>query len=476
MTWLRSRSTTWSSARGRRGWRSSTRWSPRTGRRGAARRPAAPARRPLARRLPLRPAAPAVGDLRRDLPPARRRAHRRGRSERRLLRAGHGRGDRRLLRQGPRGGAAAVGRVRFLGMVEHRRRGRRPSTRSCSLLTGEETTVRVRRRVVDATYTESSIPSRHTPELHDRRGRGRRAAERPRPPRRRRRRATRSSAAARRPWTPAAGCSTIGVDPDRIRWVRSRDGWFFNRAFTQPLDQVGSFMQLQARWVGGRRRRRATPRTSPTGSRPTRCSSGSTPTWSRQAFRGATVSAAEVEALRIDRGRRAPRAGPPRRRRPHHLRRRRAADRRRTTSTSTAPPPACGRPTPRPVFEPGRITLQYVTLGFVPWGAATIGAVEALKDDDETKNRLCPPVDLLRARRRHPPVRPRRHAGPRRPRRRPRDRAPGPRPAASTPAAAPPPTSTTHASPTPSPSWATTSSPPSRTSSASRRRLGVARA
>ena len=51
------------------------------------------------------------------------------------------------------------------------------------------------------------------------------------------------------------------------------------------------------------------------------------------------------------------------------------------------------RPTvPRPVFEPGRITLQYVTLGFVPWGAATIGAVEAMKDDDETKNQLCPVV------------------------------------------------------------------------------------
>ncbi|HUP87003.1 MAG TPA: hypothetical protein VM143_15215 [Acidimicrobiales bacterium] len=32
-----------------------------------------------------------------------------------------------------------------------------------SLLTGEETMVRVRRRFVDATYVESSIPSRHTP-------------------------------------------------------------------------------------------------------------------------------------------------------------------------------------------------------------------------------------------------------------------------------------------------------------------------
>jgi hypothetical protein len=51
------------------------------------------------------------------------------------------------------------------------------------------------------------------------------------------------------------------------------------------------------------------------------------------------------------------------------------------------------RPTvPRPVFEPERITLQYVTIGIIPFGAATIGFVEARIDDDVEKNRLCPPV------------------------------------------------------------------------------------
>src|SRR5205809_2371397 len=29
---------------------------------------------------------------------------------------------------------------------------------------------------------------------------------------------------------------------------------------------------------------------------------------------------------------------------------------------------------------------------FVPWSAATVGAVEALRDDDTDKNRLCPPL------------------------------------------------------------------------------------
>jgi hypothetical protein len=47
---------------------------------------------------------------------------------------------------------------------------------------------------------------------------------------------------------------------------------------------------------------------------------------------------------------------------------------------------------PRPVFEPGRITIQYVAVGFLPWSAATIGFVESTALADEEKNRLCPPV------------------------------------------------------------------------------------
>jgi hypothetical protein len=51
------------------------------------------------------------------------------------------------------------------------------------------------------------------------------------------------------------------------------------------------------------------------------------------------------------------------------------------------------RPTvPRPVFEPGRITIQYLAVGLLPWCAATIGFVESTGLDDEEKNRLCPPV------------------------------------------------------------------------------------
>ena len=44
------------------------------------------------------------------------------------------------------------------------------------------------------------------------------------------------------------------------------------------------------------------------------------------------------------------------------------------------------------MFEPGRITIQYVAVGFLPWCAATIGFVESTAIGDEEKNLLCPPV------------------------------------------------------------------------------------
>jgi hypothetical protein len=49
---------------------------------------------------------------------------------------------------------------------------------------------------------------------------------------------------------------------------------------------------------------------------------------------------------------------------------------------------------PRPVFEPGRITIQYLAVGFLPLCAATIGFVESTGVPDDEKNRLCPPVVL----------------------------------------------------------------------------------
>jgi hypothetical protein len=108
-------------------------------------------------------------------------------------------------------------------------------------------------------------------------------------------------------------------------------------------------------------------------------------------FRGATISRGEVDALRsIERVVRGARV--------RHLgtgavvtdQGDRAVDGRRVFVDCTAR--GVPDPTLRPVFEPDRITLQYVTVGFAPWSAATVAVVEARHDDDEQRNRLCPPA------------------------------------------------------------------------------------
>jgi len=49
-------------------------------------------------------------------------------------------------------------------------------------------------------------------------------------------------------------------------------------------------------------------------------------------------------------------------------------------------------PTPIPVWRPEVITLQAIRAGFPCFGAAVLGYVEATRDDDDEKNRLCPPT------------------------------------------------------------------------------------
>ena len=46
----------------------------------------------------------------------------------------------------------------------------------------------------------------------------------------------------------------------------------------------------------------------------------------------------------------------------------------------------------RPIFENGRVTPQSLMSGFTTFNAALIGFVEAAREDDADKNRLCPPV------------------------------------------------------------------------------------
>jgi hypothetical protein len=281
-----------------------------------------------------------------------------------------------------------TGRVRFFGMSDHRASDG-DGHLVVSLLDGSETLVKPRRRVVDATYVQSVIPSRHVPSFTVEPGV---ALVPPND-------LVDLGEPAGRFTVIGAGKTAIdtcvwlldaGVDPDRIRWIRGRDPWQFDRAFTQPLDRVGSFMQLQARWVEA-----AAAATDGHDFARRLEDAGMLvridPSVEPLAFRGATVSMREIDALRrieqIVRARRVRTIG------------------RTSVATDAGVIPgdprdvyvdctAAGVPsaTARPVFEATRITIQYVGVGFLPWGAATIGFVESTGLDDAEKNRLCPPV------------------------------------------------------------------------------------
>ena len=182
-----------------------------------------------------------------------------------------------------------------------------------------------------------------------------------------------------------------GVAPDRIRWIRPRDAWVQSRAFMQPLELVGSgYMQLQADWVQAAAE-------SGTGQEFAHHLEASgtfirlDPEIEPEVYRGAILSSIEVESLRqienVVRMGRVQRISTD-----QGLMEQGSID-----SGSGQVFVDCTaegvRPTQtRPIFEPDRVTLQYVTIGGVPWTAATQGAVEALRDDDAEKNRLCPPL------------------------------------------------------------------------------------
>ena len=283
----------------------------------------------------------------------------------------------------------ASGRVRFMPMSEYQGEDGE-GHHIVSLLNGAQTTVKVRRKFVDATYVESEIPSMHTPSFEIDEG------VRFMPP---------NGLVHIR--EPASGFTVIGagktavdtccwlldagVAPDRIRWIKPRDGWVLNRAFMQPLEFLGSsYMQLQARWVSAAAQAEGATdfahRLEASGVF-LRFDEAVEPTM----FRGSTMSTPELEQGRQIEN--VVRLG--------HVQRIGATEVMLDEGSLPTNPgemyvdcTAAGvRATvPRPLFEDARINLEYVTLGIIPWSASTVGYIEATRDDILEKNRLCPPV------------------------------------------------------------------------------------
>jgi NAD(P)-binding Rossmann-like domain len=258
-----------------------------------------------------------------------------------------------------------------------------------SRLSGATTTVRVRRKVVDATYLETSVPATHTPGFTI--GEGTTVIP---------------VGQLVHVTEPPAGYTVLGagktamdacnflldndVDPEKIRWVRPRDEWLMNRASFQPLDLVASTVEslaadlqclAEAENVDDLFRRLEAD------GEVLRLDSAVEPTM----FRGAIVSPAELDSLqRIERVVR------------HGRVRRIDSDRivldqgevQTDRGTVHVDCTAYGlRETPpRPIFDAKRITPQSLMGGFTTFNAALVGLVEAARDDDVDKNRLCPPT------------------------------------------------------------------------------------
>jgi hypothetical protein len=280
-----------------------------------------------------------------------------------------------------------TGRVRVLPGHEHLGRdGAGEQLRNAS--TGELHEVTVRRKVVDARYLEASIPATHAVPFDVASG-ARVVPVNDLP-------AAAGSASSYAVLgsgkTAADACVWLlanGVEPDRIRWIRPRDAWFHDRRHFQPLEQVGAIMEgisldaeagAQAasldevfeRLEASGRLVRIDP------SRPATM------------YRGTMLSRLEVEALRQIED--VVRLGRVRRVESDRI----VLERGETETRADVLHVDCtalglNKAPATPIFQPGRIVLQQVRYLSPTFNAALVGFVEAHRDDDADKNRLCPP-------------------------------------------------------------------------------------
>ncbi|MEM1435731.1 MAG: NAD(P)-binding protein [Pseudomonadota bacterium] len=280
------------------------------------------------------------------------------------------------------------GRLRFAGC--HRYLGLEDGThRLQSVLTGKQLAVRVRRKLIDATYTEAAIPATTPPPFE-----------------------VDQSATVLTPselvhCANSGGGFTVlgagktamdtcqwlldqGVPPDDICWVRPRDGWFVERTYTQPLTLAGHMMAFQAASIEA-----AADARSPLDYALRLEAAGMFQRLDQNTdpvvYRGATLARGELEALRsieqVIRGERVlgvMGSG-------LQLEYSRARANRDRVYINCTAAGLSGAPA-RPIFERDRITVQFSTIGVTPWSAAVLGQVEALDLPLAEKNALCPPL------------------------------------------------------------------------------------
>lgn len=276
------------------------------------------------------------------------------------------------------------GRVTFLSGSDYQNAGTDHVV--TSRVSGESIRVRVRRRVVDATYLSPTIPAT-TPPPFDVAPDARVMAV---------------NALASLEHTPSefvlvgSGKTATdaivwllgrGVDPERITWVRPRDPWMLNRAVVQPdpavifgmaadiwaaaagadtLDEM--FLRLEGSGV----MLRIDPTVTPTMAK--------TPTlgaWElallqtiENVVRKGHVQGVERDTITLSEG---------------SVRIDQDALVVHCAASGLQNPPMV------PIWGGDRIRLQTIRAGFPCFNAALAGFVEATRDDDRQRNRLCPP-------------------------------------------------------------------------------------
>lgn len=276
------------------------------------------------------------------------------------------------------------GRVTYLPMSEYL-----PDGTVVSALTGRRTHVHARRRLVDAHYLGSDVPSVHTPSFDVGEG----VSLIP----------INDLTILRQPPSGyvvlGAGKTSIdaclwlldkGVDPQRIVWVRPHDLWLLNRARVQPdAGQLSAFADMLEAAAGADDVDDLVARLEQA-ELLLRIDRGHWPT----AFRGATAAPREIEALRWI---------------AHVVR--------LGHVTSIEPgvvhledgdlpidddwiyvdctAEGLRRRPPVPIFQTDRITLQYTMFFGVPtYSAALIARIELASDDDAAKNMGCPALPV----------------------------------------------------------------------------------
>jgi hypothetical protein len=278
------------------------------------------------------------------------------------------------------------GRVRFLAMTDYVG-DMRTEHHVVSRLTGHVADVVVRRKLVDARFLEASVPATHTPafevdpevrfipvndlvNLADS-GSG-----------------FTIIGAGKTAMDACVWLLEQGADPGTIRWIRPRDAWLLDRRFQQPLKLLPALLEGVSLYLEAAAEAESRPdlfRRLEDCGQLVRLDPRITPTM----YRCATVNDIELGALRsiehVVRLGRVRRLGTgtitltggsiPTDRRQIHV------------DCSAAGLPT---PLPRPIFEPGRITLQQIRACQPTFSAALVAFVELARTNDEERNVLCP--------------------------------------------------------------------------------------